>query len=280
MLKKILGVSIGRDAVSAVRAHRNGGGWVLSDYGSAPAVLTDPKALAEGAAAAVRSFGAKGGHVAVSIPDTMAKAAVFEFEELPAKAREAGEIIRLRAGREMNAGPSDRVDFMVLSKGKKVKALAVAIKGSVLAHIEEGLSSAGLYAERISLHSFDIYNLFAPKAPEGDFSILVRGEEYISTAVFRDGALDFYRCKGVNDDNEAVREAGSSFLFYRGRNPEVNLTKAFLFNCAPGLAGDLRGSMDLSAVSPDSLVRLKGPGLEKIPINMLSAIGAIASASS
>ncbi len=276
--KGLPGVSIGREGVSAVKALRSGGGWVLSGYGSAPANLNDPKNLAEGIASALMSSGVKGAGIALSIPDTFARAAIFEFEELPAKRREAEEIIRLRAGKELNSGASDRLSYFVLSNEKRLKALAVTVRESVIAPIEEALFAAGFTPERISIHSLNICNLFSPKAPEGDFSLLVRAEDCISITVFRGGVLDFYRCKAVNGDEEAVREISSSFLFYRGRNPEIKVERNFLFGGSPGLIGLLKGSMEVNAVSPDGLVGLQGHATDKSPVSLLSALGAAAGA--
>jgi hypothetical protein len=109
----------------------------------------------------------------------------------------------------------------------------------------------------------------------------MRTDGYFSVSIFRDGVMDFYRCKSVHGNGEhLVGELGSSFAFYKGSHHDVELERAYLFNGDKGfveVVEDLSGT-EVVEVSPEGLLTFTKAGGEA-GINtttLLAALGAAA----
>lgn len=264
------GIYAGRNRTALVEAFQTGEGWEVKRLlGSGQSVEAGQiKDL-------LGSSGLRSGRASISIPDALVKAAILEFDELPGKDEAAG-IIKLKAAGILNASPSEStVGYHVLSSGKQAKVFALLAKKQIMEDYEESISSAGFEVGRISPHSLNLLNLYSKELPgSGAFSVIFKIEGSLTVIAVKDGVLDFYRNRIIEGDGTA-REINSSLLAYRGKNPEAQIRKAFVFDDTGGLNEIVRNlGMEAEAVSP----KIKS-GVSLDGVNPLYISAAIGSAS-
>lgn len=293
--KSVTGMALDPGAIVVVRARKTGSGWVLTRSGGAdvrrepagdkPKFTLDATGFKGSANDALEASGIKGGSVALSIPDIYAKTAILEFEELPARAREADEVVKWKVSRQWYMAPEAiSVDYQVLSKGAPTKVLAVALQKDVVSGYEDALFEMGLSTTNVNIHSLNLLRLIAGREGEGgvadNFSLIMRMGGYFSVSIFRDGVMDFYRCKSLHGGvKQFVAEVGSSFAFYGGKHPEVGLERAYVVNGDEGFLEDLRAvsRSEVIGIGPEDLIRTDGgPGPDLNPKALLAALGAAA----
>jgi Tfp pilus assembly PilM family ATPase len=249
-----------------------------------PRFMVDMKEFKGSAADAIEASGIKARKISLSIPDIVAKTAILDFEELPGKRGEADRVIKWKVARALYLSPEDLcIDYRVLSKEPVIRVFAVAVKKDVISGYEDTLIELGLSTSRINIHSLNLLNLLTGQLSEvNNFSLILLMDGYFSVSIFRDGVLDFYRCKSVHGDREhLVGELGSSFAFYRGSHHDVEIERTYLFNGDKGFVDvikDVSGTEVVEVRPEDLLTSTKVVG-EAGTINtatLLAALGAAA----
>lgn len=228
------GISIGGlEGMTIVTAEVAGSRISLVDSWNDPGdiQLNDQSAVGERITSALSRAGVKRGPVSITLPDTLARVSVFDFDELPRKRAESDELIAARAAKAFGIDLSEyRLDSQTFNAGAGKKSIVAAVKSGLIESLDVVLSAAGIKRAGIGIHSFSLANLL----PDGDEdgTLVVRYREFVTVIVFRAGVPDFYRCKGIgNDGNEAAeRDVAASLAFYTGRNPGAGLGKIYLFD--------------------------------------------------
>lgn len=245
MGRDLTGISIDMNGISIASVERDRGRVKLlgSWRDSAPIDLGAPAAMKERLVSLLASAGIKRGTVTVSLPDTMARVAILDFQELPAKRTDAEMLIKAGAAKSMNIDVKEyRLDAQTFDLASGKRALCAAVKKQALEPIEEALSDSGLAVKAVSLHSLNIVNLL-PEG-DGDGSLIARCADFVTVIFFRAGVPDFYRCKAVEENwAESVREVAASFAFYRSRNPETVQGSVYLVDETGYLAARLPESI-------------------------------------
>lgn len=278
------GIYIGRKTIAAVEVARDKGVWSLKRHFTGP--IPDERSLAALTGSFKRmisSSGIKAGKVALSIPDTLVDTVFMDIKELPRDNDEAYEIVRWKAAKGFNRSPKGlRVGYQAFEENGKVRILVAAINKETVLMYEDALSAIGMRAERINIHSFNLDNLLAERvAPSGNFSVVSAMDRFVSVMIFKNGIPDFYRCKSVEGREEEIsKELGVSFLFYRGKNPDIVLDRIYFFDGQDGIEEAI-GKMSFAQaerIKGESLVRLNGITLpHRADISgLLAALGAVA----
>jgi Tfp pilus assembly PilM family ATPase len=291
--KRVTAMALEAGAIVVLQAKRSGSKWRLKKCAGVdiplllpeqtPRFMVDINEFKDSAAEAIKASGIKARKISLSIPDILAKTVILEFEELPSKMREADRVIKWKVGKALYLSPGDLcVDYRVLSKEPVIRVLAVAIKKDIISGYEDALTELGFSTNRINIHSLNLLNLLTGRLRKvNNFSLIMRTDGYFSVSIFRDGVMDFYRCKSVHGNGEhLVGELGSSFAFYKGSHHDVELERAYLFNGDKGfveVVEDLSGT-EVVEVSPEGLLTFTKAGGEA-GINtttLLAALGAAA----
>lgn len=277
--KKTAGLYLGGNAVAAIRAEKRPSDWVLTGFGRAGGAQAHGGAgFADCAKRAIEAAGIRKGGIAVSIPDRLAHAVILELDEMPAREREADEVIRLKAGRFLNLSLLDfKLSHYTLSRDKTVKVLAVAVKRDIIEGIEDAAAVLGLYVERINIHSLNLLNLLlAGTEPGRDISVITFIDGYFTVMICRGPQLDYYRCREAVGSGVA-RELGASFLSYRGKRPGSRPGKVCLFDAMGGFKELVMGALDtdVEEVRPEAFLSLNAFSLDgESPVALLAVLGA------
>lgn len=278
------GIYIGRKTICAVEAARDGGVWGVKKYFT-ESVPEGPSlaALTESFKRMISFSGIKAGRVSLSIPDTLVNTVFMDVAELAHDSDEAYEIVRWKAAKLFNRDPQElRVGYQVFEEGGKARVLVAAINKETVLIYEDALSAAGMAAERINIHSFNMDNLLSEGfALNGNFSVVSAMDGFLSVRIFKSGVLDFYRCKSVEGrEGEIAKELGASFLSYRGRNPDILLDRIYFFEGQDGIEEAIGKISFVQAerIKAESIARLNGiAGPYGADISgLLAALGAAA----
>jgi len=208
--------------------------------------------------------------IVLLLPDAAARSVVLQLDQLPAKREERDALIRWRLGQEQlfPLGGAKVVSqaFRGLSgdESRSHTVLAVAIQESVLNQYESLCVSAGLIPYEVGITSFRLFDLWrratrGSKWERRDFLWANLSDGALTTMVFQQGQLLFYRCKHLGGDAAAVSaktgilgkivdECGASLDACQKRHPSAGIKEAVL--CADGdlaaLQAHVEGGLDLS----------------------------------
>lgn len=249
--KKTTSVVIGHDSVLAVEGIRQGSG--LSLRKTARARLSDPRssvAYRNAFSELKRSCGLNG-PVMLSVPDTLARTLILEFDELPSKKTEALEVVTWKAAKQLYLRPEEcRVDYQILPAEGQVKALVLLMKEKEVREIEDALESCAVKAKKISTHSLDLINLLSSRMePDSDASVILGMEGYITVMFLRSGLLDFYRCKELDGSvQDGISELTPAISYYNGRNPEFAPARTYIFSDNQAFRDSAKGYLKGTAV--------------------------------
>jgi len=278
---KGLYIGAGGGGVTLIEAEKRAGRWLIKKSGTSdlPSGIASQGASAPDIGGAIRgaadSSGIRGGVINISIPDTAAKAAVFEFEDFPSDEKDASGILRARASKDLGMPGDSSFDHQVLSRNGNVKVLAVAAASSVIGGIEDSAARAGFQTGKINIHTLNILNAL----PEGlntggDFSVITRLDDFFSITIFRNGALEFYRSKALKAEG-IERSIYSSFISYRGKTGST-VESVFTLDDRAGLADSVKKATGIDPVpisAGDAIEGASMPGGAN-PVRLLAALGA------
>lgn len=266
--KTVSGIALERDGVVAVQANASAEGSVLLNRcafegldGKLHAPWPGKQAFKDAVDRALRTARIKDRLVSLSLPDTLAKTVILDFEELPDSSIDAFKVVQMKLARSLYLDPGDfSIDYHVLSTYDGVKVLAMLVKRKLLKDYEDALIELGLRVERISIHSLNMLNMLAlihdAVASAGNFAFVMSMKGYFSVLVFSGGVMDFFRSKEIADEGALIKELGSSFVYYSGTHYNVALEKVFVVGATGTLAETIEALADakVELVSPDDLI--------------------------
>jgi hypothetical protein len=208
--------------------------------------------------------------ITLMLPDAAARAAVLHLDQLPASRDEREALIRWRLGQEQlfplaGAKIVSRVFYAV--PGEEYRAhtvLAVAIQESVLQQYEALCESVGLIPHDVGITSLRLFDLWRRASGgqqrwKSDFLWVTIADRALTTMVFQQGRLLFYRCKPLggnvvevgakaDSSDKIIEECGASLDICQQRHPSAVIKRAIL--CVDGepagLKTRLEAGLDLS----------------------------------
>lgn len=230
MGKNLTGIAVGPYGVTMTAAEVSRGSVkLLGSWRDCRALdLASPSVMTERVADLLASSGIRRGPVAVSLPDTMARVTIADFQELRAGKKDAGLLVRAGAMRGLGIGGAGwRLSSQLFDMASGKRALSAAVRDEALGPVEEAISAAGMKLRSAGLHSLSIANIL-PQGDE-DGGLIVRFHGFVTVMFFKSGVPDFYRCKPVEGSGaEAGREVAASFAFYNGMNPERRVGRVYI----------------------------------------------------
>ncbi|MDQ7088538.1 MAG: pilus assembly protein PilM [Acidobacteriota bacterium] len=188
--------------------------------------------LGEAISEALTRAGAEGAsRVSVALPDTVARAFVVDFQDLPSAPREVENLIRWRLKKSVPFPLEQaRLSWVQLGRGDDSRAqLLVALAPDEgLSVIENLVRAIGLRVGLIDLSSFSTFNALRvdgqlDDSRRGDTAVLSATPSYYSLIILRRGKLIFYRARsyhvqGAYQGEESLRvvarELRSSLSYY------------------------------------------------------------------
>ena len=188
--------------------------------------------------------------ITLLLPDAAVRAVVLHLDQLPANQDERDALIRWRLGQEqlfslVGAKVVSQVFHAVPGQKSRVHTvLTVAIQESVLQQYETLCESIGLIPHDVGITSLRLFDLWRrvsgwPRRHKTDFLWANVGDRALTTMVFQQGQLLFYRCKllggeamepGAKADllDKIVEECGASLDVCQQRHPSAVIKRAVM----------------------------------------------------
>lgn len=202
--------------------------------------------------------------ITLLLPDAAVRTVVLQLDQLPADQEEREALIRWRLGQEqlfsLTGAKLVWQVFPAVSghRGRAHTVLAVAIQESVLQQYESLCESVGLIPYEVGVTSLRLYNLWRKVAGrlsrgKADFLWATVADRALTTMVFQQGRLLFYRCKllgaetaapGATADalDKVIEECGASLELCRQRHSDLAITHAVL--CGDGEVAALQSQVE------------------------------------
>ncbi len=248
-------------------------GMVTAGYAS-PNII-DTKGLAQTLHACLPDSSRSVRRCALSLPDSVFRVQVLDFDQLPSKHEERERLIRWRIEKTAAFDLTETVlRYQELPKKGKGFALLVCVaKQAVIAQYETVLQEAGFEPWSIGISSFHILNFYYPLLAKKSsvFALTHLTEESFTTIIDEGGRTQYFRYKELKRGNPVeirtrfMREIEDSLHFYthRDRMQTCEIQQLYLtgestlsFELAKGLS--TISSLNVEVLSPDDIIARSG----------------------
>jgi type IV pilus assembly protein PilM len=228
-------VEISSKHVAAVAVAAQGGGSVIAGYGAealpAGAVepqlngvnVHDPAALAAGVRAALGKLSARPRHIALVLPDTVAKVSLVRFDKVPQKVQDLDQLIRWQVRKAAPFRIEDAqlswAPGMTLEGGGREFVVTVA-RRDVIGSYERACDAAGAHAGIVDLASFNLMNtVLATSGGQSaeDWLLVHIGADYATLAVVRGQELAFFRNRATVSPTELADLVHQTAMYHEDR---------------------------------------------------------------
>ena len=251
-------VEIDRTHVAAARLSMRGGQAVITAHASetlpagmvvpglAALNVADVPALAQVIARTVGQLGgSQPAHVALVIPDTVAKVSLLRLEKVPAKAADLQEIVKWQVKKTAPFPMENAVISIApgaLSADGASEFVVSVSRADVIHQYEQACAMAGLHAGLVDLATFSVINsiLASSATPSGDPAALRQAQgrleqsreatgpgrdwllvhvtdTYLTLAVMRDRALLFFRNRSEEGEGTLADLIHQTAMYYEDR---------------------------------------------------------------
>ena len=202
--------------------------------------------------------------IALLLPDAAVRAVVLHLDQLPAKHEEREALIRWRLGQQqLFPVVGARIASQVFthqpgSGGQAYTVLTVSIQESVLSQYESLCESVGLIPQEVGITSLRLFDYWRSTSGRSlwqrqNYLWANLSDRALTTMVFQQGRLLFYRCKllgshatelGAQGDmlDKVLEECGASLEVCQQQHPSAMVEKAVV--CADGDLSTLRARME------------------------------------
>lgn len=271
------GLEIAPDAVTLVRVRERGRRREVIEHRSEPladgAVIVSPveRNLADEAAIerALRAVAGDraGGPVSVSLPDPVARVALFDVAAVPTRREEFDRLVRWHLEKtfalELGAARVTSQRFPRSDGETGSRILGASISETVVSQYEHLLARAGFEAVAIDLGTFHRFNLFRDRiahlaSPDQHFIVLTITAAALTVMIYEGGTPAYLRIKGTRrpltgpDTVGRILDEVELSLNAFGKEKDLSrVTHLFLsaVDCGDELPGALEGRFHLAVKS-------------------------------
>lgn len=151
--------------------------------------------------------GKKGGHIALTLPDQLAKISLLKFDEVPDKKEELEKLILWRLKKSVPLSTDDiKLDYMVLaSKTDEIEILTSLASKTVIREYEDLLRALGLKPKVVDIYTMNSLSMY--KHMLGPSSIFVAlSDMTTSIAIIDEGVLKFFRSKETKGNIKKITQ--------------------------------------------------------------------------
>ena len=202
--------------------------------------VQDPAAATE---AVRRALTAVGGarHLALVLPDSVAKVSIVRFEQVPGKATELEALLRWNVRKSLPFKADEAqltwTPGVTAADGSRELVVAAA-RRDLIAEYEAVCQAAGAHAGVVDLSTFNLINLQLSAADSGGDWLLVHvSSDYVTLAIVRDGELIFYRHRGADSDENLTDLVHQTAMYYEDRLSGRGFGRVLVAGAATGPEG-------------------------------------------
>jgi len=182
--------------------------------------IVDPAAVT---AAVSRALARVGGarHIALVVPDAVAKVSFVRYDQVPAKAADLDAMLRwnIRKGLPFKADDAQLTyaEGLPLEGGGR-EFMVAAARRDLIAEYEGVCTTAGVHAGVVDLATFNLVNLqLASSEGGGDWLLVHLAADYATIAIVRDGTIIFFRHRGAEGDESLADLVHQTAMYYEDR---------------------------------------------------------------
>jgi type IV pilus assembly protein PilM len=160
-------------------------------------------------------------HVALVVPDAVAKVSLVRFDQVPAKAGDLDAMLRWNIRKSLPFKVDDaQVTYTegLQVEGRGREFVVAAARRDLIAEYESVCTAAGVHAGVVDLATFNLVNLqLASSSGGGDWLLVHLAADYITIAIVRDGTVIFFRHRGAEGDESLADLVHQTAMYYEDR---------------------------------------------------------------
>ena len=239
--------------------------------------LVEPAAVVDALRRALSRVGGAR-HVALVVPDSVAKVSLVRFDQVPAKAGDLEAMLRWNVRRSLPFKADDAqlawTAGAQLDGGAREFVVAAA-RRDLVAEYESACAAAGAHAGLVDLATFNLINLqLAAGGGGGDWLLVHLADDYVSLAIVRDGQVIFFRHRNAEDEEHLTDLVHQTAMYYEDRLSGRGFGRVLVAGATQGPEGvegaaALRQTLDqrlgarVEAVDPRAVATFAGasPGM-------------------
>jgi type IV pilus assembly protein PilM len=159
-------------------------------------------------------------HVALVVPDSVARVSLVGFDQVPARAADLEAMLRWNVRKSL---PFKIDDAQVAwapgaASGASREFVVIAVRRDVVAEYESVCVAAGAHPGLVDIASVNLVNLHLAAADASGDTLLVHvTAEYATLAVVREGALIFFRHRGADSTESLPDLVHQTAMYYEDR---------------------------------------------------------------
>lgn len=227
---------------------------------------------------------ARGGPVALVLPDSLLRIGLVTMDSVPLRREEMRDLVAWRLKKTLPFRVEDAtIDWQVLAgTDGRFTVLAAAARARIVAEYEQALEEAGFQAGSVTASTLALADLVPPG--EGDRLLLNVGSGWFAILILRGDTPLFYRCKLIPESERSGPERGwfiageiaPTLEYHRARLGGERLSQAWLHVGGPGADG-IRETLGNSLETPiETLVDLHSGGIPSEAAERLGSAWALA----
>ncbi len=201
--------------------------------------LVDPSAVANAVGRALAAVG-KARHVALVVPDSVAKVSLVRFDQVPAREGDLDQLLRwnIRKSLPFKAETAQVAWTPGAGDGASGREfLVAAARRDIIDEYERACVTAGAHPGLVDLATFNLINLQAASGGGGDWLLVHVAADYVSLAIVRDGNVIFFRHRGAEGDESLADLVHQTTMYYEDRLAGKGFGRVVLAGAANGPEG-------------------------------------------
>jgi type IV pilus assembly protein PilM len=202
--------------------------------------LADAAAVAAAVSRALEAVG-RARHVALVVPDSVAKVSLVRFDQTPPRGRDLEAMLRWQVRKSVPFRVEDAqitwADGQTLENGGREFLVALA-RRDVISQYEQAVAAAGAHAGVVDLASFNLVNLLlASGDPREDWLLVHLAPDYVTLAIVRGGHVIFYRHRGAEGEESLSDLVHQTAMYYEDRLAGRGFGRVLLAGATQGPGG-------------------------------------------
>jgi type IV pilus assembly protein PilM len=231
--------------------------------------LVDPVAVAASVARVLEAVG-RARHVALVLPDSVAKVSLVRFDEAPPRGRDLEAMLRWQVRKSVPFRIEDAqitwADGQTLENGGREFLVALA-RRDVISQYEAAVAAAGAHAGVVDLASYNLVNLLLAGGDERQDCLLVHlAEDYVTLAIVRSGQVIFYRHRDAEGEESLADLVHQTAMYYEDRLAGRGFGRVVLAGVTQGPEGAAGAERARRDLEQRLRVRVEAAGLGQAAI--------------
>ena len=213
--------------------------------------ISDVPAVGRAIAQVLSRLGGRTRHVALVVPDTVAKVSLVRFENVPAKVQDLTELVRWQI-KKTSPFPLEEAVVTFTPGARHAEGgqefVVAAARQDVIHQYEQACTLAGVHAGLIDLATFSVINgvLASRTQAGGDWLLVHVTPTYTTLTVIRDGQVIFFRNRSDDAEGTLADLVHQTSMYYEDRLQGAGFARVLIAGAAvdPVGADALRRSLE------------------------------------